>query len=292
MCSDNDMEIKMNKSKWLIAVTGALIALTLPACRENGSRTARESEPPPTTAEKRAQGDAILNQMSEKLRSTQALAFSTNETSDRVRRNNEKVKINFDRQVAARRPDRLWFKISGDPDLECFYDGKRVTLVTHKNKVFGQFKALPTLDETADLITSRYDIPLPIADLLASNPHAVLLSDKTTGGWEKRETVEGIECNALAYQHPNVDFSIWIPAAGDPLPKKLQITYKARRGQPSTTILFKDWNLSPQVSDETFVAKVPDDYEGIPVIQRASAVIPQSEVEKKEAQTPAPATRK
>ena len=202
--------------------------------------------------------------MGDKLKSATALTFSTSESNERVRRNNERVTIKLERQVALRRPDRLWFKATGDRDLEGVYNGKVVMLITHKDKVFGEFPAPPTLEETADAITSKYGIPLPIADLLTYDPKQSLLDARTTGGWQGREAIEGVECNVLAYQHPNVDFSIWIPASGDPLPKKLAISYKARRGQPKSTILFRDWNLSPQLSDETFARKVPSDYEGIP----------------------------
>lgn len=34
-----------------------------------------------------------------------------------------------------------------------------------------------------------------------------------------------------------------------------------RAKQPVTRVVFSDWNLSPQVSDEAFAAKVPDGYE-------------------------------
>lgn len=276
--------------RWAICI---LAALTLSACSEK-ARGPSTNTSPATAEDRRTQGDTLLKQMSEKLQSAQAITFSTTETIERVRRNNEKVQVSLNRQVAVRRPNRLWFKTTGDHDLESFYDGKDVTIVSHKEKVFGQFSALPTLDETADLIATRYDIPLPIADLLSSSPHETLLDDKTTGGWEKRETIEGVECNVVTYQHPNVAFSVWIPVSGDPLPRKLVINYKTRRGQPATSILFKDWNLSPQMNDEMFARKVPEDYEGIPVVQRASAVIQQAEVnaaDKNKTQTPTPATK-
>jgi hypothetical protein len=260
----------------LFAVAGIFIALTISACHDAAGPTASDKKSVPTTdAEKQTQGAAMLTQMSDKLRGAEALSFSTVESIERVRRNNEKATINIERQIKVRRPDKMWFKATGDRDLECNYNGKVVTLISHKDKVFGEFPAAPTLDETEDLISSKYDIALPIADLLTNDPREALTDEKTVGGWVKRETIEGVECNTLAYQHPNVDFTVWIPVSGDPLPKKLQITYKARRGQPTSTIVFKDWNLSPQFSKETFArnGKVPDDYEGIPVIQRASAVL-------------------
>jgi len=262
-----------NSRNKLIAVAGIAVAMMVSACHEGASPSASEKGAPATEADKRAQGAAILKQMSEKLQSAQALTFSTSESNERVRQNNEKIKINLERQIKVRRPDKMWFKATGDRDLECNYNGKVVTLISHKDKVFGEFPAPPTIDEAADMITTKYDIPLPVADLLTFDPQEALLDDQTTGGWIKRETIEGVDCNLLTYQHPRVDFSIWIPVSGDPLPRKLEINYKARRGNPSSTIVFKDWNLAPQLTNETFARKVPADYEGIPVIQRASAVL-------------------
>ena len=263
-----------NRRIMLFAVAGVFIALTISACHDAAGPTASEKKGVPTTdAEKQSQGAAILMQMSDKLRAAERLSFSTVESIERVRTNNEKAKINIERQIKVQRPDKMWFKATGDRDLVCNYNGKVVTLISDKEKVFGEFPAAPTLDETTEMISSKYDIALPVADLLTKDPREALTDDQTVGGWVKRETIDGVDCNTLAYQHPNVDFTIWIPASGDPLPKKLQITYKKRRGQPTSTIVFKDWNLAAQFSKETFARKVPDDYEGIPVIQRASAVL-------------------
>jgi hypothetical protein len=284
-----------NRRIMLFAVAGVLIALTISACHDAAGPTASDKKSVPTTeAEKKAQGAAILTQMSDKLLAAETLSFSTVESIERVKRNNEKATINIERQIKVRRPDKMWFKATGDRDLECNYNGKVVTLISHKEKVFGEFPAAPTLDETADMISSKYDIALPVADLLTTDPRGALTDDQTVGGWVKRETIEGVDCNTLAYQHPNVEFTIWIPASGDPLPKKLQITYKARRGQPTSTIVFKDWNLSPQFSKETFArnGKVPDNYEGIPVIQRAAAVLENAQLQPAEpAATKEPAAK-
>jgi len=171
--------------------------------------------------------------------------------------------------------------VMGDRALECFYNGKIVTLVSPNEKVFGIFPALPTLDETVDAMTGRYDIVFPAADLITADPQSILMSEKTSGGWEKHEKINGTDCAVLAYTGPNVGWTIWIPTSGDLLPKKLVINYKALRGQPRSEIYFKKWDLSPNLADSTFVVKILDGYEGIPVIQRASAVIPELEEQDK-----------
>jgi hypothetical protein len=45
-----------------------------------------------------------------------------------------------------------------------------------------------------------------------------------------------------------------------------------RKHQPKTSILFSNCNLAATIPDATFAQKIPHDYEGIPAIQRASAI--------------------
>jgi hypothetical protein len=273
---------------WILAALIALIAVS--ACGDRGTGGPSKTPDPATAEEKRAQGVSILRQMSEKIAAAQAVTFNTSEVIERVRRrNNERVSVNISREIAFRRPDRMWFKVTGDNDLELYYEGNRATLVSHNHKVFGEFPTPPTLDETVDVLSDKYDVPMPVADLLTTNPdESLAINDpEMTGGWAGREEVEGVACNVLAWQHPNVEWSVWIPVAGDPLPRKLQIVYKARRGQPKSTIVFSNWNLSAQLPDEKFARRVPDDYEGIPVIQRASAVLSQAGEQEQEPVEPA-----
>jgi hypothetical protein len=70
--------------------TVLLVTLIIPACRDRSGETTLE----------RADVDGILNHMSEKLKSATALTFSTTETNERIRRNDERVTLHIDRQVA------------------------------------------------------------------------------------------------------------------------------------------------------------------------------------------------
>jgi len=231
------------------------------------------TSPPRTDAEKRTQGDALLLRMSHQLANAQSISFTTSETDERVRPSG-KVVIQLTREVKLRRPDKLWFKATGGADLEGFYQGKDLTLLSHKDKVWGLMPMPSTIDETVIAVEDKYGIPMPVGDLLTKNPSEVLLSSQTTGGWMREETIGGKNCAVLAWKHPNVEWSVWIPTSGEPLPARLDIAYLKKKQQPKSSIVFSNWNLSATLPDATFVAQVPNDFEGIPVIQRASAVIP------------------
>jgi hypothetical protein len=172
-----------------------------------------------------------------------------------------------------RRPDRVWFKTSAEQDVEGWYNGKELTIVGHREKVFARAPMPENIDKTMDVMNERYGIPIPQGDLLYSSPEKALLGPKTTGGWAGRADVEGVPCDHLSFQDVGVDWQIWIPVSGEPLPKQIQMTYKKRRGAPTTRVLFKEWNLTPQVADASFAKEVPSGYEGIAMIQRASILV-------------------
>jgi hypothetical protein len=45
---------------------------------------------------------------------------------------------------------------------------------------------------------------------------------------------------------------LWIAQGDEPLLQRMLITYKRAEGQPQFRAQFKEWNLSPEVSDATF----------------------------------------
>ena len=266
----------MNRKQWLIFAASFLIAATAMGCGGGGTSTSTAN-----SAGSKANAEQLLTKMTEKLKSTPAFSFKTAEITDRPKRGGGVEKLNIARNVTVKSPDRLYFKATGDRDLEAFYDGKSMILMSHKDKVWGQLTAPPTLAETVDKIEGHYGMPLPVADLLGLDPTGKLRNAANVGSVEKKETVGGVECDVLKFQNADVDWEVWIPVTGDPLPKKFHAKYKTAKGQPESTIEFSDWNLAPEVTDATFLANIPNEYEGIPIVQRASAVIPKLEAEEK-----------
>jgi len=219
--------------------------------------------------DQRTRGEDLLKQTSTTIAKARAFSFSTDEVSERIARDGSTRAIHMQRYITVRRPDRLWFKTSGASATEGFYDGARLTLVFHSDKLFGIIPTPPTLIETVRLVAERYGIPLPIGDLLTADPRHSLVSSQTTGGWAGEEFIDGKHCARLEWHHPNIDWTIWIPTFGEPLPRRLWVDYKT--SMRKATVSFKDWNLAPQITEQMFESRVPDDYEGVAVNQRASA---------------------
>jgi hypothetical protein len=240
-----------------------LAALGVVAC---GSRE------PTTPADRLARGRELVQQMSARLAALKAVSVTTTEARDVVRFSGRKETVSVTSVYTLRRPDRVHTKMTGGRGLETWYNGKTLTIALHAEKVFAQAPMPDTIDQALDVLAERYDMPLPIGDLFYTSAEKALLSDTATGGYAGTENVANTPCVHLAFQDTGVDWELWLPAEGDPLPKRLKVVQKRRTGQPVTDLTFTEWNLSPSITDASFVPKVPADFEGIAVLQRAAAV--------------------
>jgi hypothetical protein len=247
----------------------AAAVVTLAACSGHDPRTPEEAA---------ARGDQLLRKMSDTLKAAPALSFTSTESHERVRRNGQKGPYTLKRDVVVRRPNRLWSHTTGggsdNRDVKVTYDGSIVTVVGDKQKIFATIKAAPTLDETLDLVEERYDLRVAVADFLYSSPYDSFGDRQAKGGWVRRTTVDGRECDEVAYALKAVDFTLSMTTAEPTLPCQIQITYKEEPGRPVSRLVFSNWNLQPQTPDSLFVANVPQGYEHIPVIEK----IPKSEL--------------
>ena len=137
-----------------------------------------------------------------------------------------------------RRPDRFHAKMTGGRGIETWYDGKRLTVAVEQDKVFAQAPMPETIDRTLDALAERYDLALPMGDLFYSSAQKALLSDTTTGGYVGTENVGDTPCHHLAFHDVGVDWEIWLPVQGEPLPKRLKVVQKRRKGQPVADVTF------------------------------------------------------
>jgi hypothetical protein len=245
-----------------LALAG-LAAVSLVAC---GPRE------PSTDAERLARGHELVEQMSVRLAGATAVSVTTSEVRDLTRASGRKESVSQTGVYTVRRPDRFYGKMTGGRGLEIWYNGKTLTIASHPEKVFAQAPMPDTIDRTLDVLAERYDMPLPMGDLFYGSAAKALLSDTTTGGYAGTEDVGGTPCVHLAFKDVGADWELWLPSKGEPLPKRLKVVQKKRTGQPVIDLTFTAWDVAPQVTDATFVPKVPAEYEGIAVVQRAAAI--------------------
>jgi hypothetical protein len=246
--------------------------LTLIVCA-TAVATSGCSREPTTPEAKRQRGDEIVRAMSDRLAQATTFTVETTDTRERIR-GGQKVALRTTRQFTVRRPDRIAVHVSGDTDMKGWYDGQKLTFVSDSQKVWARVNAEATIDATLDRLAERLAMPMPAADFMYSSPYDALIGSASTGGYVGRETLEGVATIHLAYQHPSVDWDLWVNEQGDPLPKKYRVTDKTLTPPRTVEVVFNKWQLGATVADAAFAPVVPAGYEHIPLAVQADEPAP------------------
>jgi hypothetical protein len=214
-----------------------------------------------------AKGDAMLREMSKNLSALQTFAYTA--TERRVQEGSKDEK-QVSRRVIVRRPNAFTFTTKGDErDGAGWYDGKQLTLVSNRKKVWARGPMPGTLDEALDYLSAEYAIQMPTADLLYSNPYEAFKSSDSTGGWVDAQKIGERTCDHLAYQAQAVDWELWLNESQH-LPCQIKIVYKNDPGKPSTVVTYSEFDPKPSVSEQTFTPTVPDGYQRIKIVRHAT----------------------
>ena len=218
-----------------------------------------------------AKGDALLRQMSKTLAGSQTLAVTADEMREQLQPNGQKRQNTFTRTVVIRRPDAVMFVDKGaEHDGTGWYDGARLTLVSHRAKAWARGPMPATLDEALDFLSNEYAVQVPAADLLYSSPYQALVTEDTKGGWVDVQPIGGKPCDHLSYTQAVVDWELWVNQDERKLPCQIQITYKGTPGTPISRVTFRDWNLAPEITAKTFTPDVPANYQRIRILRHAT----------------------
>ena len=200
---------------------------------------------PASDADKLARGRELVQQMSAQLAAASAISVTTIETArpgPPLRREGAAVADGGLHRAASqqflRQDDRR-------PRPRVLVQRKDADHRLAPHKVFAQAPMPDTIDLALDALAERYDMSLPMGDLFYSSAEKALLSDTTTGGYAGIEKVGDTSCMHLAFHDTGVDWDLWLPEQGDPLPKRFKVVQKGRTGQPAVDVTFTAWNLAP-----------------------------------------------
>lgn len=207
-----------------------------------------------------------VKQMSDALTAAKTFRFTTDENRDHIDKDGKRTTQHLTREMVVRRPDGVWFhRVKDGKDLYVWYDGKTITARADSLKVWAQIAMPPTIDAALDSLATTYRFPMPMGDIVYSNPYEAFIGDSTTGRLVGEEQVGSLKCQHFSFQDV-VNFDLWIEEGQRALPCKLDIVYESLEGQPHYSITFTGWDLSPQISDDQFTASIPSDYRQIPVV--------------------------
>ncbi len=250
----------------VFAAVGAVLAL---GCTPRGGPAGAgpSARPAPEEPAIDAEAKEVLKKMGEFLKNAKAFRVHAEVTFDEMLRSGQRIQFGASVDVEVRRPDRLHVVREGDlRNLHLWYDGKKMSLFSPVRKVYTSFPAPPTIDAALDHAVAKFGLVAPGADLVFSDPYAVLIENVKSGFHAGMHKVGGVSCHHLVFGQDAIDWQIWIEDGDRPVPRKLVITYKEAPDSPDYAAVFSGWDFSVQLTDDVFTFKPPEGAERIEIL--------------------------
>jgi hypothetical protein len=217
--------------------------------------------------------DEILREMSRFLAATPRFAFEAEESFDEIPSGQPRVLLTNLRRVAVERPNRFAADVEGDSlSRSVWFDGRSVATYDRAQHAYATIPAAGSIDAAIDILTQKYGVEVPLADLLYSNPYDVMIEAATYSKYLGIHRAAGVPCHHLVFSQPTIEWQIWIDAGDQPLPRKMAITYVRDPGEPQYVATISRWSLSPAFDETLFRFEAPEGAERVD----ATSLVPQS----------------
>jgi len=249
-----------------------------------GPALAAEQAPPGGPAQAQAQaggadqdGDDIdsdaldiLKRMADTLAQAKGFTVTIRSNYDAVQDTGEKIEFGERRMVTLSRPSALKVEAQDSAGKKTIvtYDGKAIVVYTPADNVYGMVEKAGSVDNAVHYLVRDLQVRLPLALLLVTTLPDELDQRLVALDYVERDTLTPVPTDHLAGQTDEVDFQVWIPAEGTPLPQRITITYKNDDGEPQFRADLTDWVLNPDVSAAQLAFRPPDGAERIPFLAR------------------------
>ena len=226
---------------------------------------ADEAAPPaPPAVDPRAMG--VLTRMLDALGAAPALHVRVEEEYDVVRESGEMLSFGRESDVTLRRPDRLRIEVTEDGGAERVFssDSRHVVLLETRENWFAAAERPSDLDGALAFLQDDVGVELAIAPLFSTRIRSLLMEDVTFANLVARKTLDGEELDHIALRYGDVGLQLWVPAAGNALPRRLTLIFDGARGSPRLRADFREWDLEPHVSDAVFAFDPPEGVRAVP----------------------------
>jgi len=120
----------------------------------------------------------IIYRASKYLQQAKTFKFQADVTRDVILYDSVRVKFGGVSKVTVKRPNKLQAVFEGDERSRrsCF-DGETLTICSLTRNIYAQAKVAGTIDEAIDFVFEKFGFSIPLADLVYSDPYAVLMEN-------------------------------------------------------------------------------------------------------------------
>jgi hypothetical protein len=256
-----------------LSLAAMLAAVPLPAAEAPASAPA-----PVATAEAATPNPAMeqLMRMANFMAHLKEFSVTLHSGYDVIQESGQKIEFGENRKMTVARPDRFRVDVERS-DGESFasaFDGKTVTVFSPKKNLYAATEVQGDIDAAIRYFVRDLNMRLPLAQLWVTTLPKHLEQWALEADIVETSSLQDTPCVHLAVRGESVDFQLWLPTTGDPLPRRIILTYKNEEGQPQFWANFSDWNIAPSPPTTLFTLDIPKDAGRIEFLARVPRPAP------------------
>ncbi len=193
---------------------------------------ARAQEKAPESITSSQDARTLLNKTADFLSKAGQFSVTIRSGYDAIQSSGQKIEFGEIRKVTLKRPDRFRSDIerSDGEKGQVIFDGNEIIVFNEKDKVFAKASKPGDLDGAVTYLLNDLGMRLPLAMMYLSRLPLEIENRVRSVEIVEQSTIMDVPCIHLAARTDDVDFQIWVPEKGDPLPRRIVITYKNDKG--------------------------------------------------------------
>lgn len=204
----------------------------------------------------------LLKAMIDHLGKTDAFLLRAESGYDVLQDNGQMLEFGGRRTVLVDKPDRARFDLIRRDGFKAslILDGERLWYVTPNEKAYGSLKQPGNLDESLDFAEQKLGLSQQLADFVGLEPYAGLAKGLKSAAVVGKTEIQGVPCTHAAYRNDIADFQIWVASNGQPVMRRLVITYRDDPGQPQFWAQVAEFDQTPEIDSESFSFDPPEGF--------------------------------
>jgi hypothetical protein len=226
---------------------------------------------------------SILRNMGAFLAKAGQFTVKVHASYDVIQESGQEVEFEEIMKYAVSRPDRMRVDVqeSDGNKRVVVFDGKNLSAYGERQHVYASTELPGTLDNAIMYFVRDLKMRLPLAMLFVSNVIEEFERRITSLAYVETNTIKDVPCDHLAGSTDTVDFQIWVAQGGEPLPRRVIITYRHAEKEPQFRARFSHWDFSPVFTDASFAFAPPAGMECLPLLTLTENNMPRPRSAKK-----------
>lgn len=245
------------------AVVGAIFLVGVLAGTA-GTAGAQDDDTDAAAPERDPKAFEIARGMSAALAGADSFRVTVDMSYDAVQPDGQAIEFGAERRIALRRPDhaRLDAVDRGGAKRTMTYDGKQIALADTTDGLYATTAHEGDFESMLAHLYEEFGIPTPLGEFLSRNLLEYLEASESVL-YVDEQTLDGVACDHLAFRNETNGLQIWVPTSGEPLPRRIVITYEQAPGRPQFRASLRDWQLGAKLDDSLFAFEPDPDAERI-----------------------------